>query len=361
MTEHDLDLERLVRASLDAHASEVDTTVPVAARARAAAGRRRTSWVAIGAAAAVAAVAVLAVVVSQSEPPSRTAPPAADPASGAPAGWRYEYWHDVRLEVPEYWGWGTVPNAKGLMCGGPGAMRTPADGDLAKPDRAVPYIGRPIALSDVCWGGDIGHYPEAPYVWLSADEPIGTRDFSNGYTQETVPLGGTTVTVGTDDPALRERIISSATVVDGPCAPTLDAPPRVEPVEEGTQGADSLLVCAYRARAGNEIYDLVHADELDAAAAAATEDAITSSPVITGDCLNARGGEWVALTARGDGWERQYSVDLTCPGVTDAYGRMHRLEPAMAEPWAVNGLPASVYGPYGGKGAWFGTYVGPTG
>ncbi|MCW2764929.1 MAG: hypothetical protein JWO11_888, partial [Nocardioides sp.] len=37
----DHDLERLMRAGLDRHADEADTAVPVAARARSAARRRR--------------------------------------------------------------------------------------------------------------------------------------------------------------------------------------------------------------------------------------------------------------------------------------------------------------------------------
>ncbi|WP_243060863.1 hypothetical protein [Nocardioides sp. SR21] len=346
------DLERMVRESLGAHAEEVDTTVPVAARAGAAARSRRGTRIAVGAVvAAVAAVAVVVVASGQTDAPNRTVPPASSQSPATtPAGWRTEYWNDVQVAVPADWGWGTAPIRIGdelALCGDIGEAMTG-------------YVGRPISLSDVCLGGDVGHDPEAPYVWLGSELPLGTADVGNGYTRETVQVGGTAVTVATDDPALRQQILDSV-AVGGPCAPSLDAPPGVEPAEDGAlKAADSLLVCAYRDEGGGD-YRLVAAEELGAEAAAATEDAIRSAPVLTGDCLNASGGEWATLTASGDGWSREYVVDLNCPAVTDSLWRMHRLTPEMVEPWAVGALPYSLYGPMGGKGAWFGHFIGVLG
>lgn len=338
----DMALERMVRESLGAHAEEVDTTVPVAARAGAAARKRRTGWIALGAAAAVAAAAVVGVAVA------RVDPPAAEPAPSTPvADWRTEYWNDVRVDVPADWDWGTTPEVEGdrlLFCGGP-------DED------AVGYVGRPISLTDVCRMGEPD--PTEPYVWLGSDVPIGTEDVGNGYVQETVRVGDTVVTVGTDDAALRRQILDSV-AVGGPCAPSLDAPPEVVFSGGDEPAARSLLACAYR---DNEdgTYELVYAGELDAAAALETEQLVAAAPVLTGDCMNAQGGEWVTLTARGAGWSREYVVDLTCPAVTDPLGRMHRLTPAMVQPWAVDGLPRTLYGPTGGKGAVFEDFIGPQG
>lgn len=352
MTEHDdTELERLVRGSLDAHAGEVDTAVPVAARARAAARRRRSAWVAAGAAAvAVAAVAVVAVAVDRAQPSDETDPPAVgSPTPEPPDGWRTEYWHGLSIEVPASWGWGTTPTRSGddlVSCSG-------ADKATAG------YVGRPIMLSDVCMSGDAGRNPDAPYVWLGSVLPVGTSEVGNGYLRETVQVGDSAVTVTADDPALRQQILDSI-AVGGPCAAQLDAPPEVMPAGGGEPAADSLVVCAYRDE-GSGDYRLVAAEELDAAAALDTEQLVASAPVITGDCLNASGGEWVTLTARGDGWSREYVVDLNCPAVTDSLGRMHRLTPAMAGPWAVGALPSSLYGPYGGKGAWFGSFIGMLG
>jgi hypothetical protein len=374
MTEHDdHQLERLVRASLDDHAGEVDSSVPVAARARTAARKHRAGWVVLAASAAVAAVAIAAVVVDRVSTPSADTPPVADLPSttaspAAPEGWRAEYWKGIRIEVPSAWGWGTAPRRDGVgddrdlyLCGGPGATRTVDGRSTLIADPSLPYVGRPIMLSDACLGGDVMRDPQAPYVWLGADLRPATSDVGNGYTQETVEVGGTTVTVGTDDPALREEILASATL-GGPCAPALTAPPYVEVGEDGAQrAADSLLVCAYRSEDDGS-YSLVYADELGAAAADATEDMVRSAPVITGDCLSPEGGEWVTLSARGDsGWSREYVVDLNCPAVTDFTGQMHRLEPAMVRPWAVDGLPVTLYGPFGGKGATFDSFIGMLG
>ena len=77
MTDHDdPELDRLVRASLGTHAGEVDTAVPVVARARARqpgggdrVDRRSVPPV------AVAAVAVTAVVVNQGGPADPTGRP----------------------------------------------------------------------------------------------------------------------------------------------------------------------------------------------------------------------------------------------------------------------------------------------
>ena len=38
-----------------------------------------------------------------------------------------------------------------------------------------------------------------------------------------------------------------------------------------------------------------------------------------------------------------------------------RLTPDMARPWAVDGIPAVVYGPTGGKGAMIESFIGPLG
>jgi hypothetical protein len=363
MTDHDdPELECLVRASLDTHAGEVDTAVPVGARARAGVRRRRTGRLAVGAAvAAVAAVAVTAVLVERDVPTGSEDTPAvsgpATPGVSVADGWRREYWHGVHVDVPAAWGWGTAPVRTGVdnddrlyLCGGPGAMRTPAGGQSVNPDDAVAYVGRPIMLSDLCIGGDSLENPKTPYVWLGADLPPGISDVGDGYTQVTVEVAGTTVTVGSDDVDRRKQILASV-AAGGPCAPSLDAPPVV-----AGDDADPGTVCAYRPESDGT-YSLVYGAVLDASVVARTEQLVASSPVLTGDCLSPEGGEWVSLAAGGRG----FVVDLTCPAITDPDGNMHRLTPAMVRPWAVGGLPATVYGPYGGKGASFGSFIGMLG
>src|SRR3546814_15859649 len=52
--------------------------------------------------------------------------------------------------------------------------------------------------------------PQAPYVWLGADVEPGTIDAGNGFTQETIEVNGSTVTVATQDESIRRRILDSA-------------------------------------------------------------------------------------------------------------------------------------------------------
>jgi hypothetical protein len=215
-------------------------------------------------------------------------------------------------------------------------------------------------LSDACMGGTPLLDPQAPYVWLGADLTPGTSDVGNGYTQETVEVAGTTVTVATDDATLRRRILASVTI-GGPCAPSLSAPPVAGGALGDREQDDTLVVCAYRSEEDGS-YGLVYGDVLDGAAARATQAVVAPAPVLTGDCLSPQGGEWVTLTADVDaGWSGQYVVDLTCPAITDPRGQMHRLTPAMVRPWAVDGLPVTVYGPAGGKGGTFDSFIGMLG
>ena len=72
---------------------------------------------------------------------------AADPSSTSPAPiteWRTEAWHDLAVDVPADWGWGTAPIDIGLD--GPSLCGAPA------PSAEQPYVGRPLPTSDVCMG-----------------------------------------------------------------------------------------------------------------------------------------------------------------------------------------------------------------
>ncbi|GAA4694933.1 hypothetical protein [Nocardioides conyzicola] len=348
MTEDD-ELEGRVRASLDAHAAEVDTSVPVAARARAAARRHRGRWVAAGAAAAVAAVAATAVVVDRGDAPGSEEPPVAGPPSSAPvvpAGWRVEYWHDVSVQVPADWGWGTAPTTvmRGdlttYLCGGPGAMRTTRGKNLVNPVSTAPYVGRPIMLSDACMGGVRSLDPQAPYVWLGADLPPGTADVGNGYTQETVEAAGTTVTVGAVDAALRERILSSVARQDL-CPPTVPSggPDPRGTLVEGVGEVRTFDLCAYAAPDRGGPLDLVYAADLGAGAYADWRRALTASEDVgvSGGCADH--GELVVLTGTFDdpaGTEpvsQGWTVDVPCDLVYADDGSDAVLTPELRAAW----------------------------
>lgn len=332
MTEYDdVEVERRVRASLDNHAGEVDTSVPVAARARAAARRHRGRRIAAGAAVAVAAVAVAAVVVDRADPPSSEPPPAASPSpsqAAMPDGWRTEYWHDVSVQVPADWGWGTAPmnpaRVRGervaFLCGGPGAIRNAQGTDLTNPDATAPYVGRPIMLSDACVGGMLTH-PAAPYVWFDAQVEPGTVRLARGYVQDTVEIGrdGTTVTVGSDDQALRARILASVARQDL-CATAVDA----AGLELGNEAIDgrgelqSAHLCAYTRR-DDDRYELVYGRDLDTGTFGRFDRALDRAPEDDRLC-KAPGDLMVVAATSDDDVSQTWVADLACDTVASSDG-----------------------------------------
>jgi hypothetical protein len=355
----DQDLERLMRAGLDRHADEVDVAVPVAARARSAARRRRGTRVAAGVGAlAIAAATVTVVVLTRSGPDDHRGAEVVDsPSSGPlPTQWRTEFWHDVQVDVPADWGWGTAPMSpmQGeedlYFCGGPGAVVL-ADGERAVNAEAdVPYVGRPIMLSDACGGGDVGQHPQAPYVWLGADLEPGTVDLGDGWVQETREVNGSTVTVGTDDERLRERILGSAAGGET-CLSELEKPPTVDSMlTEGMGEVSSAQVCAYSPRAGNGL-ELVYATTLDALDASAYSDAIWDAPQAKdpGHCAESDLTEYVVVTLSGDdpyGTEpvtQDSVITLGCDLVERTPGDYAHLTEAATTPWSHNGLQAVLF------------------
>jgi hypothetical protein len=373
----DHELERVLRAGLERRVQDADTDVPVAERARAAVRRRRHGRVVAGAAAlAVAAVAVTGVVVDRSRDPggkeggSLVTDGAAD--GPAPTRWRTEYWHDLRVDVPADWGWGTAPAAitkSGdgdlYLCGGPGAGVTADGTKLVHADASLPYVGRPIMTSDLCSGGDPLLHPEAPYVWLGVDLEAGTVELADGYVQETRVLDGSTVTVGARDADLRERILESATGGDI-CLAELEDRPRVASVlTEGMGDVSAMTVCAYRRESSG--YHLVYAAELGAEAGTAFHDAVyggTDEELdATAECASSPpAGEYVVLTLTGDdpmgdqSVTQDYVADLGCAGIENAPGHFTTMRVADVAPWATGGIPVVLVGPSGLSRPWVSDY-----
>ncbi|WP_182523804.1 hypothetical protein [Nocardioides dongkuii] len=332
------DLEQLVRESLHARAERVDTTAPLVGRARRSVRRRRGARAGLAAAAAVAAVVgVLSVVdgtdaVAPEPGPSPTE--AVDPAEPARDTWRTEYWHDVAVDVPTDWTWGPAPmrTAGGglYVCGG-------------RPSR--PYVGRPVFMSDACFGGDSLGDPAAPYVWLGAPLEPGTVDVGDGYTQETVEAAGTTVTVATRDAGMRERILATVRADAAPCGPA--------------QGQDDDTVCAFELDPRGRPNDLRYAAPLPADAGAAFEGAFDRARPFPIDrrCDVGRPTELVLVAVA----DRRYEVTMSSSGcslVARGEVDLRRLTPELARPWVVGGLGTTLFGPTGGLGGTLADFVG---
>ena len=107
--------------------------------------------------------------------------------------------------------------------------------------------------------------PEAPYVWLGADVEPGTDDLGDGYTQETVEAFGTTLTVASQDPALRQHVLDSARATTD-CEAQLPSRPEVIGMADRGAGPGALRA-ALRLQPGADGFDLVYAATLDEAAA----------------------------------------------------------------------------------------------
>jgi hypothetical protein len=225
-----------------------------------------------------------------------------------------------------------------------------ADGKrLINPEEATPWVGRPVMLSDLCLSGDYRN-PVAPYVWLGAALPPGTVDVGSGFTQETVEVEGTTLTVATDDSGLRRRILDSARSAEE-CEPRLGSAPAVESMlTEGLRDARSAQVCAYRREEGAASWELVYATTLDAAAASAYhrqvyDGGIESSP----DFCEESGDERVLITLTGDdpyGSEEVSQatvVDPACREVSGSPGMVSPLSDRGMDAWSRNGVTAVLH------------------
>lgn len=236
----------------------------------------------------------------------------------------------------------------------PGTDR-PAGEQSSGGDRSEPYVGRPIGLTDVCqiypFIGPDAETPQAPSVWLGADIDPGVLDRGDGWTQESVEVNGSTLTVTTDDEALRERILGSARGGES-CLSEIEpssGDPFVRTVGGDARGAETLRVCAYRVRDDDSpVAPLVYADELGRDSVTAYLDSIEGAEP-KDQCPNDDivEGEWVSLElGDGDGDViRRDVVHLVCPGIDvgaqDARGFENvELTSGRTAPWSRNGVRA---------------------
>jgi hypothetical protein len=373
-------LEQVMRTGLRERAGHADTSAPVRQRVTAVHPRRRGWYAMAAAAAAVVAVVAAGVALSGGDGPSRNG----EPIVGSPGttGWRTEYWHDMRVDVPGDWGYGSAPmrSAGETVACWPTAM-VDADGhEIRHDDPTLPYVGRPIAMTDLCrpypFNAADALPPQAPYVWLGADVDTGTVDLGDGWVQQTVDVNGSRLTVASDDARLRQQILDSAgggetcmSEVE-PDAGT-DVFPRYQP--GNPDDIESMDVCAYRLREDHPRFalaDLVYATTVGRQAARDYLEAMALGEPGRDVCPTADvvETEWVVLEMKGGDGEtiRRDVVHLACPGVDVGGQTLTRtdrvpLTPDLVRPWAVGGVRAVIYGPNGGKGAMLDSFIGPLG
>jgi hypothetical protein len=287
--------------------------------------------------------------------------PTGEPRAERQDQWRTEHWHDVQVDVPADWGYGGAPigDRTGRYACWPEAMVSAAGQDLRNGE-GKPYVGRPIALTDLCvpypFEGSQPGLPDAPYVWLGADVEPGSVELGEGWVQETREVNGSTVTVATDDLALRHRILGSATGGER-CLSELEGGVRRDPDPAG----DDPTVCAYAWADG--LQQLTYATVLGDADAEAFLNAFAAAPAFEPGGLECDvrlvDSDKVLLVIGGD----EYDVLLDAIGCPRVVGpdRTVELTADLVLPWVGNGIPAVVHGPTGGKGAMIDSFIGPLG
>jgi hypothetical protein len=355
---NDEQLEQAFRDGLSRRAEQVYVDPSLVSRARSGAGaRRRRTWVALGgAAAAVALVAGLVTALTDGDRPA--ADRGTDPSTteeDQPDAWRTERWGDLQVEVPADWGYGGAPGAGGGLCS-PGAVFDSV-GDPVSGEPPAGYVGRPIDLGDACSEqGSETTAPDSPYVWLGAGVAPGTIELPGGYTQETITTQGTRLTVATQDPAVRARILESAGGNEK-CLSELDRPGEIAHDRADDPNAEPVIlrVCAYRLGVANDGWWLTYATDLDTGALRAYQAAVDDGAPPQDQCptidYQPTAAVVLELIDADGGVLRQDAVNLTtfCAGigvdaslVWELYTT--KLTAEMARPWAVGGVRSVLYG-----------------
>ena len=331
--------------------------------------RRRWAKPVLGASLAVAATVAGIALVTRDVPTRPVVDP--DPAESSPTErvepgrWRTEHWRDVQVEVPADWwyGGGALERAQGdvIGCGvgprvDPAGRRDPA----AEAGSSAPgYVGRPIAQTDLCEGDLADAVPRVPYLWFDAPLEGGTVDLGDGWVRETVTVNGSRISVATQDAALRQRILSSATGGETCLANRDDlADPFTDPEPTDERGPG---LCAYRAE-GREAW-LSYVAPLAEGQVRDFTAVFQAAPAWRPDgreCdVGGPGSEWVVLHVDA----ATYVVHLGWYGcaVVSSGDKVVELTPELVEPWAGGGIATVVYGPTGGKGAMLDSFIGPLG
>jgi hypothetical protein len=203
--------EDLIAASLSRHAVDAPSDDGLLSEVHHRLRRRRTGR-AIGAAVLACAAVATAITATHSlSTELRTDPQVSRPGVPEP-GWRWESYKSTQVQVPASWT---------QYISGPAPCTT-----FSSSSR--PVIGR---FND--WLGKNGYTCEdavlpldrrVPYLWFNDVQAPGIKQYDGGWTEETRYVGGTKVSVLTNDDALRRRIFDTARPITGTddngCTPT---------------------------------------------------------------------------------------------------------------------------------------------
>jgi hypothetical protein len=208
--------EKLIVTSLSKHATEAPSDEDLLAAVHHRLQRRRTGRT-IGA--AVLACAVVATAITATH--SITSELRSDPEvaqSGAPdAGWRWESYKTVQVQVPADWS---------QYVSGPAPCTAISSSNSSSSNK--PVIGRFNGWlgpsSYVCEDAVLPANRRQQYLWFNDVQAPGIKQYDANWTEETRIVGGVKISVLTQDDALRRRILDSARPITGTdyygCLPT---------------------------------------------------------------------------------------------------------------------------------------------
>jgi hypothetical protein len=335
------DLEQRLTETLALGAQGAPPAIGLAAAARSRARARRRTRLAGTAAVVALAVGLPAGVWATQGSGGSQAGPGPGPAGGTiakdpaaagaqmPGGFHYESWHEVTIEVPDTWAYGSL----GSWCAGGGALEPPRigrPGGLTESIACSPGSGYGVTFSEVDDNGDF----RWPLVHQSgdswpADAYVGARG-----------LGGVLVEVDLPDLALAQQILDSAELhpqLDPNGCPVADSSDPVVP-------AGTMAVCRYDATGRLEQSELLSGTEV-----AAAEAALRAAPDAAAGRCGVSQPAFVSPIRMSSAAE-DASVDLGCGGVSMADGPK-RLTPdilywALSPGWS-GSLPAGVSLPSG--------------
>ncbi|MGW6198054.1 hypothetical protein ACWF0M_18065 [Kribbella sp. NPDC055110] len=203
--------EKLIADTLSKHAADAPADDHLLAVVHARLRRRRTGR-SIGTAVVAAAVVATAITAAHSlTTETRTDPQVSRPGP-ADAGWRWESYKTVQVQVPSSWT---------QYISGPAPCTTFANS-------AVPSIGRLNGWLGKDWytcsDAVLPLNRRQPYLWFDDVQAPGIKRYDAGWTEETRLVAGTKISVLTKDDALRRRILDSARPITGTdyygCPPT---------------------------------------------------------------------------------------------------------------------------------------------
>ena len=193
--------EKLIVTSLSKHATEAPSDEDLLAAVHYRLERRRTGR-AIGAAVLACAVVATAITATHSiSTELRTDPEVARP--GTPdAGWRWESYKTVQVQVPANWSQYISGSAPCTFS----TSWTPVIGRFNGwfNGRRIPCVAAVLPVAE-----------RREYLWFDDVQDPGITTYDGGWTEETRVVGGVKLSVLTTDDALRKRVLDSARPIIG--------------------------------------------------------------------------------------------------------------------------------------------------